>query len=112
MEREKKDFISWWVLTVLLWGVTVLIFFGGDMIGRLVGVRVEREVFKHSHQYQEARETAVAVYKAQLAELERRYSGNITEQEKTEIESQMAAIRIQLAAERSKINREQESFEW
>ncbi|MHC4690965.1 MAG: hypothetical protein ACYS5F_15265 [Planctomycetota bacterium] len=102
MESEKKYFASWWFWIGFLVIVSLPVFFGLRSLGLIGSTVVEREVFQRSFQYQEARKTAIATYEAQLVEIERKLLGELDQNTRNNFEAQAAAIRIQLATERSK----------
>lgn len=102
MEAEKKYFGGWWMWVLFLMLVTggILTFFG--YAGKFTGTVVERKVFENSYQYSEARKGEIAVFQAQLDEINRQL---LTEQDpavRQDLESKAAAIRVQLAAARAK----------
>lgn len=98
MESEKKYFGGWVVwLTVLVIGLSV-VGFGmkwADVFG-------ERIIYTESHQYKEARKSEIATYEAQLAEIDRKLTGQLDDNVRINMEAQASAIRIQLQAARSK----------
>ena len=103
MEEDKKYFGTWWVWVVVLMIATGILFTGLNYLGIIGKTVVEREVFKRSFQYTEARATAIATYEAQLAEINRKLTGsNIDENTHNNLEAQAASIRIRLANERNK----------
>ncbi len=94
---EKKSFLGWWIFLLVLLIVMMGIFGATGVIGRIVNVVVEREVFERSFQYQEGKSDQIATYRAQMAELE----GHLANPElsaggRANIEAQLSAIRIQL----------------
>lgn len=67
--------------------------------GLFTGTVVERKVFENSYQYSESRKSENAIYRAQLAEIERKLmSSTLDESTRTNFEAQASAIRIRLAA--------------
>lgn len=92
MDREKKEFGAWWIWVLGLVALTVVVAGGLNV----AGVFVERKVFEQSYQHSTARKAEVATYEAQLAELSSQLSRGVVNEE--QIRSQMAAIRIRLAA--------------
>ena len=103
MEAEKKYLGSWWIWILALIIGTAILITGLNYTGIIGKTVVEREVFKHSYQYTEARATAIAIYEAQLAEINHKLtSSEIDENTRTNLEAQASSIRIRLSAERSK----------
>ena len=69
----------------------------------LIGQKVvERKVFENSIQYAEARKTEAATFEAQLAEINRKLSGSVDPETRTNLEAQAAALRIQLKVARAR----------
>jgi hypothetical protein len=98
-----KILIKWTLIFVPALLVLLIIGFVLHSMGLIGSTVVERKVFENSFQYSEARKTAIATYEAQLAEINRKLaSDDLNSQTKTNLESQAAAIRIQLSTERSK----------
>ena len=103
METEKKYFGSWWVWVIILIVATSILLTGLSYLGIIGKTVVEREVFKRSFQYSEARATAIAIYKAQLAEINHKLTNtNLEANTRNNLEAQAASIRIRLVSERSK----------
>jgi hypothetical protein len=99
MESEKSYFGGWWVWVSMLIMVTMIAFWGLRAVGLIGKTIVEREVFEQSYQYSEARKSEIAMFEAQLAEIDRRLMSDSTNEG---LHAQAAAIRIQLATARSK----------
>ena len=60
---------------------------------------IERVAFENSFQYSEGQKQKIAIYEAQLAEIETRLSSSLIEEGvKKDLEAQRSAIRVQLAA--------------
>ena len=98
-----KVLIKWTLIFVPALLVLLIIGFVLHSMGLIGSTIVERKVFENSLQYSEARKTAIATYEAQLAEITRKLTSNgINNQTRINLESQAAAIRIQLSTERSK----------
>lgn len=82
-----------------------IVFFILNSAGLIGQTVVEREVFKRSYQYKEARTSAIATMEAQLAEIEvRLMSDSLPESTRAELEAQRSFINIQLRAERARLN--------
>lgn len=71
--------------------------------GFIGGTILEREVFKRSFQYTEARKSEIALYESQLALVEGKLMNpNLTEETRMNLTAQSDAIRIQLNVARQK----------
>ena len=94
---EKKSFLGWWIFLLVLLVVMMGIFGATGVIGRIVDVVVEREVFERSFQYQEGKSDQIATYRAQIAELEGHLRDEgLDSRARNNINAQLSAIRIQL----------------
>jgi len=103
MDADKKLLGTWWVWVVFLLIATGIVLFGLNALGLIGQTIVERKVFENSYQYSEARKTAVAMYEAQLAEIQQKLINQSLDQNtRNNLEAQASAIRIRLATERSK----------
>ena len=99
MDKDKKEFGSWWMWVLLLTVLSLVILAGL----RYAGVVGERVIFTNSYQYTEARKTEIAIFEAQLVEINTKLRSDILEANlRTNLEAQAAAIRIQLNAARSR----------
>mgnify|MGYP007059433684 CR=1 FL=1 len=84
-----------WVVGMIMLASVAL--FALNSLGTIGTTIVEREVFERSFQYDQARESEILTYKAQLEEIkERLNSGSLTEEQREALESQRAAIRVRL----------------
>ena len=102
-KEEKKGVKKWWFFILGLVILSAVIFSGLRYVGIIGTTIVEREVFKNSFQYKEARKSEIATYEAQLAEINHKLNmSNLDENTKTNMEAQAASIRILLATARSK----------
>lgn len=103
MDQDKKHFASWWFWVLMLIVITSVILGMTGTFGKIFGVMVEREVLVRSHQYKEARNSEMATYEAQIAELEGQLNrSDLSEGEKAKIEGQITSINILLRTARSK----------
>jgi len=94
---EKKSMAGWWVFFLVLFVVTGAVLGATGVVGRIVNVVVEREVFERSFQYQESKSEQIATYRAQMAELEAKLTNpELSASTKSDIKAQLSAIRIQL----------------
>jgi len=102
MKTEKKYFGSWWVWIVFLMFITGIVAWGLSAVGIIGRTVVEREVFKRSYQKKAADEDALSTYDAQITVLQRRLrAGDITEDEKSEIQAQIDSITILKSSKRN-----------
>jgi len=102
-DDEKKEFAGWWFFGLLLIVVASVVLSVLGYMGKLTDTVVEREVFKSSYQYQAGKTEANAIFQAQLAEINMQLaSRSLTDSQRTELEAQAAALRVQIAANRSK----------
>ena len=103
MDSEKKEVGGWWLWVLMLVVISVAALTVTGALGRFFGVAVERQVLVHSHQYQEARNSEVATYEAQLAELQGQLDrSDLSESTRARINGQISSINILLTAARSK----------
>jgi hypothetical protein len=96
MDAEKKEFGKWWIWILALLIVSVIVF----GILSFAGVIGERIVFENSYQYKAARAGEVAVFEAQLVEIDHKLAGALDADTKAALEAQAAAIRINLNSAR------------
>lgn len=103
MQNEKKELGGWWIWILALIVLSTIVLSGLKYAGIIGTTIVEREVFKNSFQYSEARKTEQATFEAQLSEINRRLLSQIISQdERNNLEAQAASIRILLTVSRSK----------
>jgi hypothetical protein len=101
--QEKRGVGGWWMWILLLIAVSAIVFSFMGYAGMFTGTIVERAVFENSYQYSAARKGEIAVFTAQLAEINSTLMGaNLSDAERSDLESQASALRVQLAAARSK----------
>lgn len=81
------------IVIILILSVLGFVLSSMGLIGRTA---VERKVFENSYQYTEARKTEQLAFNAQLAEVERKLSSDLTPEMRTNLEAQAAALRIQI----------------
>lgn len=104
MEREKKYLASWWFWALGLIALTAIVLTILSYAGVFTGTIVERVVFENSFQYQEARQTELATWQAQLAEIESKLADPALDAAtRSNLEAQKSAleVRIRVARERS-----------
>lgn len=103
-----KNWKNWsttrWLVTGAASVVTLFAFlFALNAMGLIGGTIVEREVFEQSFQYSEARDTAIATYQAQLAEIEAQLRrSDISEATRANLQAQAARLRVQIQTERNR----------
>ena len=102
MDSEKKEFSQWWLLIILLIVVSSVILSITGAGSKIFSTAVEREVFEQSFQYSQAQRQRIARYEAQLTELRGQLRNpGFNDTTKSNIKSQISAIKIQLATARS-----------
>ena len=102
MEQEKKYFAGWWVFSLVLLILTIIVLTGLNYVGLIGSTIVERKVFENSFQYSEATKASIATFEAQLVEIGHKLSSDLDDTTRTNLEASAAAIRIQLSVARSK----------
>jgi len=101
--EEKKGFKKWWILILGLIILTSVIFTGLRYVGLIGTTVIEREVFKNSFQYKEARKSEIATYNAQLVEIDRKLLiSDLDSNTRANMEAQAASIRILLSVAKGK----------
>ena len=105
MFREEKKMIhSWWWWGLGMLVATGIILTGLSYAGLIGRTHVERVVFKNSHQYKEARNSAIGMYEAQLSQIEIQLTNpDLDPSTRTNLMAQKSALNVQLQAERSKL---------
>ena len=97
MREERREGTKWWLWVMGLIVLTTIVFAGLKYAGVFTDTVVEREVFEQSYQRTEAINTQIATLEAQKTELVAQLQNpNLDEATKANINSQLAAIRIQL----------------
>lgn len=102
MDQEKKEVGGWWMWILMLTVVSIIVFTGLSYFGIIGKTIVERKVFENSYQYTAGQRQMIATYEAQLAELNTKLANpELDATTRSNMEGQVSAIRIQLAAARS-----------
>ena len=99
---EKTEFAGWWLWVLGLVIISIIALAALNAAGILTRTVVERKVFEQSYQKQEGDRERLATFRAQLAEIETRLSGQIDETTRSNLEAQRSALNIQIATIRSK----------
>lgn len=103
IDSDKRYFGSWWLWTLFLICITVVVLWLLGSVGLIGHTVVERKVFENSQQYTEARKTEILTFEAQLTEINQRLmSTTLSQEQKDNLEAQAAAIRVQLNVARNK----------
>ena len=103
ISNEKKEVGGWWMWMLLLFVVAIVVMFAVSNVGLFFGTKVERAVFKNSHQYQEAKSQEISIFRAQLNEIDRKLrTPGLDPQTKSNLEAQASAIRVQLESARNR----------
>ena len=99
MKEEKVQFVKWWFLIAVLLLISIPVFWALGTAGLLGRTVAERMIFEQSYQKKAGDASKAAIFRAQLSEIELRLrTGELTDQQKTDLEAQRAAIRVQLSA--------------
>ena len=99
-----KGIRKWWIMILCLVILTVVVFTALRYSGMIVNTIVEREVFKNSFQYKEARISEISTYSAQLIEINTKLSmSDLDDNTRANMKAQAASIRILLATARRRI---------
>ncbi len=100
MGSEKGSFVGGWLLFIFIIVISALVFGGLRFLGRVLA---ERIVFENSYQYHESRKSEIAIYEAQLAEIEAQLeSQSLDGATKDQLKAKAATINVQLKTARSK----------
>lgn len=95
MDKEKMYIGKWWVWILFLLIISVIVFGILNYVGLVGKTFVERKVFEHSYQKQEADKSAITAYSAQLAMLRGKLNNpNLDVGKRAEIKAQIDAINI------------------
>lgn len=98
---ERRSFGLWWMWVLALTIATMIVFWVLSAAGFVGGTVLEREVFERSHQYCQARQSQIATYEAQLAELDGQILTAADDDSATGLKAQKRAINIKLTSERN-----------
>ena len=102
-KEERREGTRWWAWGLALLVATMCVLGPLGYLGRIGEVTVEREVFERSYQRSEGLESQIATFEAQIAESEARLKNpELTEGARSNIEAQLAALRVQLGAAKRK----------
>lgn len=97
IDKEKRFFGGWWMWILLLIAISIPVFWmlgGAGLLGRTI---LERKIFEQSYQKQAGDSAKAKIFRAQLAEIDRKLqSTNLSEDQRQALEAKAAAIRIQL----------------
>ena len=96
MTEEKKEFGRWWVYTLSLIIVSIIIFIILGYFGKAGSTIVEREVFENSYQKVAGDNARNKMYRAQLASIEVKLRGSLDTQTRNNLLAQKAMLEIQL----------------
>ena len=101
MTKDEKKYISSYVWYFVWLIVAVLIVFGVfNALGKVGSTATEAAVFQNSYQKKVADESAIKMYKAQMAEVQYQLSrGDISDETRHNLEKQSSALRVQMNAQ-------------
>lgn len=93
----KSEGCGWFSFGLILFLVLIVVLSATGVVGRVVNVVVEREVFERSYQYSEGKNAQIATYRAELAKLQEQLNNpNLTEEQILDIHAQLTALEIQI----------------
>lgn len=99
IENEKKYFGGWWIWILLLVIFTMVALTALRAGGLVFWTAVEREVFEQSYQRSAAEQAKFNMLNAELTGAETRLrSGGLTASQRSDLEAQAAALRLQINA--------------
>ena len=99
IDPEKREFGAWWIWILFLVFVSIPVLFGLNAAGIIGRTVIEREVFSRSYQREAGDTLKAKTFRAQLTEIERRLANpGLSEYERSNLEAQAAAIRINISA--------------
>lgn len=98
LDEDKKAFGGWFVWLLALFVLAIVVFGIVGAGGKIFSTAVEREVFEQSYQRSAAEEARYNTMKAELTGVETRLrsGGNLTEVQRSDLEAQAAALRVQI----------------
>jgi len=103
ISSDKREVGGWWMWFLLLIAISGVALFMLNSMGLVGKTIIERKVFENSFQYSEARKSEIALFEAQLAEIDRKLmSRDLDENTRVNLEAQAASVRIHLSVARSK----------
>lgn len=95
VDPEKRLFAGWWFWILLLLVATGAVVGTCQYVGMFGHTVAERVIYKNSFQYKEARESELATFDAQLAQIRTKLSNpNISDDERSTLEAQRASIEV------------------
>lgn len=98
LDNEKREIGKWWAFSLLLLIITIGVLSFTGYLGKITGTFVERKVFEESYQKKAGDDARTKAYKSQLAQLQVKLnSSTISDEVRTDLESQKAMLQIQLA---------------
>lgn len=99
IDPDKREFGAWWMWILFLVVLSVPVLFALNAMGLVGRTVVEREVFTRSYQREAGDTLKAKTFRAQLTEIERRLANPaLSEYERSNLEAQAAAIRINISA--------------
>lgn len=99
MSDEKREFGGWWIFSLILVVLTIVILTVTGYMGKLVGVNVERAVFEQSYQKQAGDSKRLSTYRAQLAQINSRLLDESNTDIIRELKAQKAMLEVQINSE-------------
>lgn len=103
IDQDKREVGGWWMWILALVVVSAVVLGTLGYMGKFTGTVVERKVLENSIQYSEARKSEIAVFEAQLSEIDATLMGMAADDSRRNgLEAQRSAINIQLKSARSR----------
>lgn len=103
MQEARREGTKWWMWGLGLFILSVVALTSLSYFGVFTDTVVERKVFEESFQYNEARESEIATYTAQIAEIDSKLSDpNLDDATRRNLEAQKSAIEVRLNTAKSK----------
>lgn len=101
MKEERREGTRWWVWALSLFILTAIVLSVLSYVGVFTSTLVEREVFEQSYQRREGLRQEIAIYEAQIVEIEAQLiNPNLEQSTRTNLQAQLAVINVRLNAAR------------
>jgi len=98
VDEYKKEFAGWWLWVLLLFVISIPVFWGLSAAGLFGGTVLERVIFEQSYQKKAGDKTKLRIFEAQKFSIQRRLrTPNLTAEQITDLEAQLSAIEIQIS---------------
>lgn len=98
LDADKKEFGGWWLFTLFLVVITVVVLGITGTFGQWFGVTAERAINKASYQRSSAYDERIATYRAQRAQVRSSLTRTTDEATRIQLENQLAMLQVQIAS--------------